>query len=166
MSGKPFFCSLLLAAGLLTACAAPSPAPPEAMVLQPFSTDGCSRFLDRSPLGPADWCHCCVAHDLAYWRGGSAEQRLQADQALKACVLEASGDTALAALMFNGVRVGGGPEYDTSYRWGYGWPFGRGYRQLSPQEAARAEELERDYRASPTPMACPGAATASARTVK
>jgi hypothetical protein len=145
-------CALAVAAACagLAACAVQAPTQPSSspMTLQPFATDGCSRFPDRSPIGKADWCHCCVAHDLAYWRGGTAGQRLQADQALKACVQQASGNEALAALMFNGVRIGGGPEFDTPYRWGYGWPFGRGYAPLTPQEDAQASELERDYLAA------------------
>lgn len=43
--------------------------------LAPFSSDGCSLFPDRAPHGKKDWCSCCLAHDLAYWRGG-----IQADR--------------------------------------------------------------------------------------
>lgn len=160
-------CALAVVAACtgIAACAVQPPTQPlpSPMVLQPFTTDGCSRFPDRSPIGKADWCHCCVAHDLAYWRGGTAAQRLQADLDLKACVLQASGDNTLATLMFNGVRIGGGPEFDTPYRWGYGWPQGRGYAPLTPDEDARATALEQRYRAAHAPLACPSAAAASAR---
>ena len=37
-----------------------------------------ARFLRSG----ACWCRCCVAHDLVCWRGGTAEERLEADQAL------------------------------------------------------------------------------------
>jgi len=38
--------------------------------------------------------------------------------------------------MFLGVRLGGGPQHDTSYRWGYGWPFPyrADYGPLTPEE--------------------------------
>jgi hypothetical protein len=36
--------------------------------------------------------------------------------------------------MLNGVRVGGTPYLPTSFRWGYGWPYLRGYKVLTAQE--------------------------------
>jgi hypothetical protein len=36
--------------------------------------------------------------------------------------------------MYQSVRTGGEPYFPTWYRWGYGWPLGRGYRALSPIE--------------------------------
>src|SRR5574341_7788 len=113
--------------------------------MQPFSTDGCSLFPDRSLISRSDWCRCCVAHDLAYWRGGTSEARLKADRELKACVQKASNSEALAELMFSGVRAGGGPYLYTWYRWGYGWPAGRPYGPLTPEEEALASSLEREY---------------------
>lgn len=122
--------------------------------LRPFSTDGCSLFPDRSLVGSADWCQCCVTHDLAYWRGGTSEARLYADQELAACVLKVTDDKALADLMYAGVRAGGGPQFHTPYRWGYGWPAGRPYRELTAAEAAMAQSLELEYRAANPTLAC------------
>lgn len=133
---------------LLAACAS-------AGSLRPFTTDGCSLFLDRSPFGETDWCHCCVAHDLVYWRGGTEEARFNADSELKACVQKASGSTLLANVMFAGVRIGGSPYLPTWFRWGYGWPFGRPYGRLTPQEETLALSLEREYRAKNPMLACP-----------
>ncbi len=144
----------LLLCGLLGACASPPG-------LAPFHSDGCSMFPDRALLGTGDWCSCCLAHDLAYWRGGTEEGRLAADQALEACVLARTGDKALATMMFGGVRSGGGPQLDTPFRWGYGWPYGRGYRALTPEERATADRLEAEYRATGKPAACGPAPTAS-----
>lgn len=144
--------SLLLAcAVLLSACATLR----QPATLQPFTTDGCSLFPDRALIGQADWCNCCVAHDLAYWRGGTAEQRLQADEALRSCVQAASGSRALADLMFDGVRVGGGPYFFTPYRWGYGWRHGRGYRALSDDQQAQADALQADHLARNPQQSCP-----------
>ena len=123
--------------------------------MQPFATDGCSLFPDRSLISKADWCSCCVAHDLAYWRGGTALERLRADQDLKACVLAASGSAELADLMFAGVQMGGGPYFFTPYRWGYGWPMGRLYRPLSADEDAQASSLRAKYTATHPILACP-----------
>lgn len=141
-----YLCTLLL-----TSCA--SAATDDTM--QPFSTDGCSRFPDRSLIDQSDWRNCCVVHDLAYWRGGTSDERLKADREMKVCVVEASGNKALGEMMFAGVRAGGGPYFYTSYRWGYGWPFGREYKKLTPEEEALASKLEQAYRAQNPSLPCP-----------
>ena len=143
-----------LSAGLLCACAA-QPLEPAGSALQPFTTDGCSMFPDRSLMGRADWCGCCLAHDLKYWRGGTSDERLAADQQLRTCVAQVTGDTALADLMYAGVRSGGGPYFYTPYRWAYGWPFGRNYEPLSEAERARADELQAQYQARNPALTCP-----------
>ncbi|MBC3880515.1 hypothetical protein H8K35_03660 [Undibacterium sp. LX40W] len=122
--------------------------------LQPFTTDGCSMFPDRSYISKADWCSCCVAHDLAYWRGGTAEQRRQADLALKDCVQKATKNPFLANMMYEGVRVGGGPYLFTTYRWAYGWKVGRGYFTLTTEENAEADRLAADYLATNPQLKC------------
>ena len=140
--------ALAIGVAALAACTASGP-------LQPFATDGCSLFPDRSLISQADWCTCCVAHDLAYWRGGTASERLAADQALAACVQQASGNAALAQVMYAGVRAGGGSHLYTPFRWGYGWPYGRPDRPLTADEAAQATTLERAYRDQHPVLACP-----------
>jgi len=149
MAARRFQCLLVtIAAVLLSACAS-------AQVVQPFATDGCSLFPDRSLIDKSDWCSCCLAHDLAYWRGGTADERLKADQDLKSCVFAASGDSKLADLMLAGVRAGGGPYFFTPYRWGYGWPFGRLYEPLSAAEDAQVSSLRELYLSSNPALACP-----------
>lgn len=71
---------------------------------------------------------------MAYWRGGTVEERKQADQLLKECVLKRTGSKALADLMYNGVRLGGHPAFPNWYRWGYGWDYGRDYLPLTDEE--------------------------------
>jgi hypothetical protein len=141
-----YACMGMLAA-TLSACST-------AQVMQPFTTDGCSMFPDHSLVSKADWCSCCVAHDLAYWRGGTAEERLKADQELQHCVQHATGNKALGELMFAGVRTGGGPYFFTPYRWGYGWPYGRLYRPLSEPEASEAASLRAKYLSTNPTLAC------------
>lgn len=126
--------------------------------LKPFATDGCSLFPDRSLVTNEDWCDCCVAHDFAYWRGGTRQERLAADRALKACIIKTTGNLPLAQLVYTGVRGGGAPNRFTSYRWAYGWPPGRGYRALTAKEAAAADALLQQYRASVIGPMCPTAA--------
>lgn len=138
--------ALLGSASLCVASAEPA--------LKPFTTDGCSLFPDRALLGSADWCSCCLVHDIAYWRGGTADERLQADEALKTCVQRRTGDLALAELMFVGVRAGGGPQTNSPFRWGYGWPTGRNYTPLSKDDWAAAFRLERAYRETNPSMQC------------
>jgi hypothetical protein len=101
--------------------------------LVPFTSDGCSSFPDGTPQNQTLWLNCCVRHDLAYWKGGTYQERLDADLALERCVA-AAGEPDIAKLMLQGVRAGGSPLLPTPYRWGYGWPFGRGYQALTADE--------------------------------
>jgi hypothetical protein len=113
--------------------------------LQPFSTDGCSEFPDGTLEHKDLWLECCIAHDRAYWLGGSYEQRQQADEDLQACVARV-GEPEIALVMLAGVRVGGSPFWNTRFRWGYGWPYWdgwwpRGYQSLSTEEQAQVEKM-------------------------
>jgi len=101
--------------------------------LKPFTSDGCSVFPDGTLEEQTLWANCCIKHDLNYWKGGTRAQRLTADLALKQCVATV-GKPEIAKLMLAGVRMGGGPYLPTSYRWGYGWDYPRGYRALSMSE--------------------------------
>jgi hypothetical protein len=107
--------------------------------LRPFTTDGCSAFPDGTPKQQSLWAECCITHDLAYWKGGTYDERLVADQNLEACVARL-GEPEIAKLMLAGVRVGGSPYFPTSYRWGYGWPYQRGYQALSSAELDQVRE--------------------------
>lgn len=96
----------------------------------PFATDGCSggmtstfRLLFRRP---PPWNDLCIEHDRAYWRGGTVEQRREADRALMAGVVS-NGHPVWAVLMWASVRIGGVPWLPLPWRWGYGWGWPRGY---------------------------------------
>lgn len=86
----------------------------------PFTTDGCSLWPDGA------WQGCCVTHDKAYWCGGTAQERREADEALRICVVRHSSAT-MAGLMYVGVRLGGAPWLPVPWRWGYGWDWPRSY---------------------------------------
>jgi len=124
--------------------------------IRDFTSDGCSAFPDGTYEEKELWHSCCVVHDLAYWVGGSADEREAADQELKTCV-EAVGKPAIAGLMLAGVRVGGTPWLPTRFRWAYGWPYLRGYEELSEEEAEQVEQktqaaLELVEQQRPTPQ--------------
>jgi len=101
--------------------------------LKPFRSDGCSAFPDGTLTEKKLWQQCCYQHDLAYWQGGTSEQRKQADYALKQCVFQV-GEPVIANLMLAGVRVGGSPYWPTRFRWAYGWPYLRGYKAITADE--------------------------------
>ena len=101
--------------------------------IKPFTTDGCSAFPDGDLENNAKWMQCCIKHDYAYWKGGTKIERETADIKLKQCVAEL-GENNIAEIMHWGVRIGGEPFYPTWYRWGYGWPYNRGYAPLTKEE--------------------------------
>ena len=123
----------------------------DAFALQPFRSDGCSlfpdgnlEFNDNLELNEL-WLECCLAHDVAYWVGGTYEEREAADEALRECVAGV-GEPEIAVMMLMGVRVGGSPYFDTPFRWGYGWPYLqdgelRGYKPLSEAEWLQVRKL-------------------------
>jgi hypothetical protein len=126
---RPAIAALL--SGAIAACATTDR-------IQPFTSDGCSEFPDGTSTHRTLWRACCVAHDKAYWRGGTYDDRVAADRDLQRCVA-AVGEPEIAQLMLAGVRVGGSPYWPTGFRWGYGWPWPRGYRALTPEERAQAD---------------------------
>lgn len=110
--------------------------------LAPFTSDGCSSFPNGNFEQKQLWLSCCEAHDYAYWKGGTYKERLSADEALRKCVA-AVGEPEIATIMLAGVRVGGTPYLPTKFRWGYGWPYPRGYKALGPVELNLVEEMEK-----------------------
>lgn len=125
--------AVLIAALALGGCAS-------SRVLRDFTTDGCSFFPDGNSSQPQLWGDCCINHDMAYWRGGIAQARFRADDALRECVMVRTGRKAFAGLMYRGVRLTGTPWIPTEFRWGYGWGFGRGYEPLTVDEQQQASE--------------------------
>jgi hypothetical protein len=124
--------------------------------LSDFTSDGCSLFPDRSLIDAKDWCDCCFQHDIAYWQGGTEAQRLAADERLRHCVFQKTGDPRLADAMYNGVRLGGSPYFYNWYRWGYGWNDGRKYQALTLDEQRMVtEKLVAYYKDPPTSPCAP-----------
>jgi hypothetical protein len=108
--------------------------------LAAFKTDGCSSFPDGTFEYRDLWLDCCTVHDIAYWKGGLRAERIKADEELQSCVASV-GEPEIATLMLAGVTVGGSPYWPTQFRWGYGWPYPRGYKALTDSEAAQVARL-------------------------
>ena len=102
----------------------------------PFTTDGCSMWPDDG------WVDCCVEHDIAYWCGGTSDDRRRADAALRDCVARDHSAT-LAWLMYWGVRLGGVPWQPFAWRWGYGWNGIHGYAAAAPRGVPAGDLLGR-----------------------
>ena len=135
-------CGAILSTGCQTADETSAPQ------LADFKSDGCSLFLDGTFKDPELWKACCVEHDVAYWKGGTEEEREAADLKFRECILKKTGDEVLARVMYEAVRAGGGPHFPSWYRWGYGWPLGRGYKALTAEENALADKKLAKYRES------------------
>ena len=114
--------------------------PAYAQPLNPFTTDGCSVFPDGTWEDRKLFLNCCTLHDFAYWQGGTVDQRLNADYQFSQCISNI-GQPELAQLMLIGVRVGGSPYWPTPFRWGYGWPYPKGYGKLNANELQQIKLL-------------------------
>lgn len=105
--------------------------------LRPFETDGCTMAPDGTINRPRLWRDCCVAHDLAYWGGGSKDERNATDAKLQACIKKKAGP-GYAFIFRAGVFIGSlSPIRLESKRWGNAWYERAGYRTLSNEELQR-----------------------------
>ena len=132
---KLFILTLLIAN--LLGCASPFSFPTNK--LREFTTDGCSMAPNGTLAHPTSLLKCCVEHDYLYWKGGSADERKQADEDLRSCVSKAE-TPALGKLYYSAVRVGGSSVFKTSFHWGYGWTQLRGDKVLTQSEADQVLE--------------------------
>ena len=71
-------------------------------------------------------------------------RKISADIRLKQCV-RSVGEKRVADLMLAGVRVGGSPYFPTQFRWGYGWPYLRGYEKVSADELKQVLVKLKEY---------------------
>jgi hypothetical protein len=86
-----------------------------------FIFDGCTGYKEGTRSEPTKWSHCCFAHDLRYWAGGTQEQRVNADLKIKKCVKE-TGAELHATIMLLGIRAGGlSPIKIRGKQWGNAW---------------------------------------------
>lgn len=104
----------------------------EKMAEQPtleFSTDGCTLWPEGFNA-ESNWSACCVRHDVDYWCGGTAEERVTADNTYRECVKQKNG--MMGVLMFYSSRLLGHPMLPTPWRFGWGHnEYPRGYEPKS-----------------------------------
>jgi hypothetical protein len=113
-------------------------------LLKPFVSQGCPRFPNGIEYPNQDkWALCCVQHDVSYWKGGTAEDRAEADKQLRACIIEQN-EPNTAGLVYLGVRHADTETHGTTHRWGYGWVINRGYTPLTETDKAQVAKLEKD----------------------
>lgn len=110
---------------LLTSCATKEKQ--KLNTLNTFTTDGCTAYPDGK------WLHCCLAHDMNYWLGGTISEKRASDDELKACVSKAS-SSFNGTVVSSGVRFGGFANNIFPWAWGYGWKSNRGYRGIRSSE--------------------------------
>ena len=108
---------------------------PKGAVLRPFFSDGCSSSPDGLPQSKAEesWVNCCVMHDAKYWAGGTEKEKDSADEELETCIA-AKGHSHIAKVYRAFVKQFGGPNSNSSYRWGYGWNYRRAFSPLTEKE--------------------------------
>ncbi|MBO9668037.1 MAG: helicase [Bdellovibrio sp.] len=111
---------------------------PPPNVLKAFTSDGCSLSPNGTSTDPNALLKCCIHHDYAYWKGGTRDERAQADLELKACITDAS-SARLGEIYYRGVRIGGSNVFKTDFRWGYGWSRGRDDSPLTLEESAQVK---------------------------
>lgn len=115
--------------------------------LQGFEANGCSNFSPSVAYPKKEkWGLCCVQHDIAYWKGGTNEDRYSADQRLQNCIIEV-GEPNIARLVYWGVRAkaltGERDRSGENWDWGYGWKLPRGYAPFSEAEILQIEKQEK-----------------------
>lgn len=106
-----------------------------ALELKPFSTDGCTLFINGPSDRPNLWRDCCVEHDLRYWFGGSKDDRDSTDLRLKACVEKVAGAN-WAKIIYVGVKTGHLSPIKNKTQWNWGWKEKREYGPLSTDEVS------------------------------
>ena len=99
--------------------------------LSAFKSDGCSCFPEGPPGDPDLWEEDCRNHDYAYWKGGTREERKQADLIFRNDLRDKD-KPVTAQLAYAGVRVFGSPWLPFPWRWDFGWnDYCRGYEKVS-----------------------------------
>lgn len=97
-----------------------------------FTSDGCSMWPD------GDWVECCIEHDIAYWCGGTPNDRRRADATLAQCVASHE-HPCLSTVMYNGLRGAGALPLPLPFRWAYGWDWPHRYDEPRPGECPTAD---------------------------
>lgn len=87
-----------------------------------FYHDGCTAFPDHLP--GHNFYDACLNHDIAYWLGGTEEERKRANTQLIADIRTTGPlGPVLAPIMYVAVQYGGNNwfSHQIGSEWGYGW---------------------------------------------
>lgn len=143
---NPFREQFIKANALYGMLVGPGSVPINKPILRAFVSDGCS--LSPNSFFKVNFAQCCLEHDLAYWLGGTKEQKNLADSQFKMCLQnklnnDYSGKVPMrvSETYFLGVQVGGVPYLPNSFRWGYGWNVIRTATPLTAEEISQAERM-------------------------
>ena len=82
-----------------------------------FTTDACTMFPNK--IDGIDLTDICIEHDMAYWAGGTEEQRRMADIKMRKAVSEKS--KFLGEIMYFLSRITGNAKCPFPQKWGYGY---------------------------------------------
>ena len=91
--------------------------------LRPFCTDGCSVVGNKTKTS----FKCCVEHDIAYWSGGTREDKYRADGRFYQCLLRTEGQRVAEAYSA-AVALYGDPY------WGLDWIDRPRFKKLTDEE--------------------------------
>ncbi|MEZ4104086.1 MAG: hypothetical protein R3B60_02240 [Candidatus Paceibacterota bacterium] len=87
-----------------------------------FKQDGCTLFPDK--VFGSDFSEACLKHDIAYWHGGSEEERKKADTELRLNIAD-SGISGyyLQYFVYYGTQIFGDTWLTRLFEanWGFGW---------------------------------------------
>ncbi len=112
--------------------------------INPFTTDGCSKFIDGPLTGKGyEWLHCCEEHDIKYWSGlGGEKAQDEADIELRQCVIEA-GFPGYGESIYRAVTAARpvNSRLKVSFRWGYAWDKVLGHRELTAEELESVKQM-------------------------
>jgi len=93
-----------------------------AMPPRPFIFDGCTLFPDK--IGTLSLKEICLAHDIAYWIGGTPDEKKAADQKFKDDLSD-SGIVGkiISPIAYTGVVIFGDTWLTRQFNanWGFGW---------------------------------------------
>ncbi len=112
--------------------------------INPFTTDGCSKFMDGPVTGEGhEWLHCCEQHDVKYWVGiGGEKAQDDADIEIRQCFIDA-GFPGYAETVYRALLAARpvNSHLNVSYRWGYGWNELLHHRELTFDELNSAKQM-------------------------
>lgn len=126
-----FFIALIALAFLVTGYMANAAG--SAKVVRQFCTDGCSNVGGLN----SKYLACCVLHDYAYYVGGSADERMNADSNLRMCMQRVDSKSFWPIFRPGIFEMGVSAFGDVA--WGSAWG---GSREFNFEELSKDERAE------------------------